>query len=52
MTVVTGAPVVEIQDGGDDVINPSDVDENGKVDAKVTFPKDAGYSSDQRSRRH
>ncbi|SSO60570.1 cell-surface adhesin [Acinetobacter baumannii] len=41
---LTGAPVVEIQDGGDDVINPSDVDENGKVDAKVTFPKDAGYS--------
>ena len=40
----TGAPVVVIQDGGDDVINPSDVDENGKVDAIVTFPKDAGYS--------
>ena len=41
---LTGAPVVVIQDGGDDVINPSDLNDDGTVDAIVTFPKDAGYS--------
>ncbi|WP_204319027.1 hypothetical protein [Pelistega ratti] len=39
-----GKPVVTIQDGDDGKINPADVDENGKVDAKVTFPENAGYS--------
>ena len=39
-----GAPVVVIQDGGDDVINPSDLNDDGTVDAIVTFPEDAGYS--------
>ncbi|WP_317300085.1 type I secretion C-terminal target domain-containing protein, partial [Acinetobacter baumannii] len=41
---LTGAPVVEINDGDDGVINPSDLNADGTVDAKVTFPKDAGYS--------
>ncbi|NEN76651.1 hypothetical protein F9B74_10115, partial [Pelistega sp. NLN82] len=39
-----GKPVVTIQDGDDGKINPADIDENGKVDAKVTFPENAGYS--------
>ncbi|MFP0526938.1 BapA/Bap/LapF family prefix-like domain-containing protein, partial [Acinetobacter baumannii] len=43
-TTAPTAPTVEINDGGDGVINPSDLNADGTVDAKVTFPKDAGYS--------
>ncbi|MDO5666229.1 MAG: Ig-like domain-containing protein, partial [Alcaligenaceae bacterium] len=39
-----GQPVVVIADGDDGVINPADVDADGKVDATITFPADAGYS--------
>ncbi|MFW1986022.1 hypothetical protein ACG94M_22350, partial [Acinetobacter guillouiae] len=41
---LTGAPVVEINDGDDGVLNQSDLNAYVTDDAKVTFPKDAGYS--------
>ncbi|MGR3808583.1 beta strand repeat-containing protein [Pasteurella testudinis] len=40
-----GAPVVTIVDGGDEFINPKDLDENGQVDVTITFPTDSGYEA-------
>ena len=38
-----GAPVVMIKDGGDDLINASELNQDGTVTVTITLPFDSGY---------